>query len=344
MKRKKFPLPLVILFGLFLASSCMAAAFLMTASVADPELYESITDPIIAYTGKKLEELSIIIVAVQEKASEKAEETSTYLSDKIEQSKESTSQYLESLKENIEEALKPEPEPLSEPEELVPPETQALGEALLSSPRDTADYAVTHFMLHEETGQELLTGGTHELVYFNQTDEQWGNYGHDSVSGYGCGPTTMAMVVSTLTEQQYDAQEMADIFVEEEFWAYKSGTYYSFAYGSGERFNLKVEPMVPENTTASILMQQLMSGKLAIALMGQGHFTNGGHFIVLRGSTLTGDVLVADPASRERSVTTWDPQLILDELSKVRSSGAPLWFFSPNPEAIPEEELLIPNS
>lgn len=125
-----------------------------------------------------------------------------------------------------------------------------------------------------------------------------------------------------------DAQEMADIFVEEQFWASKSGTYYSFAYGSGERFNLKVEPLIPEETTASLLLQHLMSGKLAIALMGPGHFTNAGHFIVLRGSTLTGDVLVADPASRERSLTTWDPQLILDELSPVRSSGAPLWLFS----------------
>ena len=41
--------------------------------------------------------------------------------------------------------------------------------------------------------------------------------------------------------------------------------------------------------------------------MGPGHFTNGGHFIILRGVTLDGSVLVADPASQERSLTTWDP-------------------------------------
>ena len=69
-------------------------------------------------------------------------------------------------------------------------------------------------------------------------------------------------------------------------------------------------------------------GQLLVALMGPGHFTDGGHFIVLRGVTLTGQVLVADPNSRERSLALWDPQLILDELSDSRSSGAPLWCFS----------------
>ena len=65
-----------------------------------------------------------------------------------------------------------------------------------------------------------------------------------------------------------------------------------------------------------------------MALMGKGHFTNGGHFIVLRGVTLDGRILVADPNSRERSLASWDPQLILDELSASRSNGAPLWRFS----------------
>jgi hypothetical protein len=62
--------------------------------------------------------------------------------------------------------------------------------------------------------------------------------------------------------------------------------------------------------------------------MGPGHFTQRGHFILLRGTTLSGEVLVADPNSRERSLTAWDPQLILDELSSHTSDGAPLWALS----------------
>ncbi len=72
-------------------------------------------------------------------------------------------------------------------------------------------------------------------------------------------------------------------------------------------------------------MASLATGNLVVALMKKGHFTNGGHYIVLRGVTLGGEVLVADPASRERSLTAWDLSLILDELSSSRDSGAPLW-------------------
>lgn len=62
--------------------------------------------------------------------------------------------------------------------------------------------------------------------------------------------------------------------------------------------------------------------------MTRGHFTERGHFIILRGVTLEGRVLVADPNSRERSLAAWEPQLILDELSSSCSSGAPLWRIS----------------
>lgn len=330
MKRKKMPLWLGLSLGFLLAVACMFTMFIATASVADPELYKTITTPIIAFATETLEKISLKVVDTQEKAketqeylSEKAQETQDYVFEKALEQQDSISQYLDSLKP-------------------VEPDSQEFLDSQLDSPREIADFSITHFNFEEFTGVETLTGGTHELVYFNQTDEQWGNYGHDSISGYGCGPTSMAMIVSTLTGTYYNPQEMADIFVEEQFWASRSGTYYSFADGSGSRFQLTVEPLVPEEITASYLMQHLMSGKLAIALMSNGHFTSGGHYIVLRGTTLTGDILVADPASRERSLTTWDPQLILDELSSSRYHGAPLWLFSPKADIFQEESILAP--
>ena len=48
----------------------------------------------------------------------------------------------------------------------------------------------------------------------------------------------------------------------------------------------------------------------------------------LRGGTLEGKILVADPNSRERSLAAWEPQLILDELSPARYAGAPIWEIS----------------
>ena len=65
--------------------------------------------------------------------------------------------------------------------------------------------------------------------------------------------------------------------------------------------------------------EELLSGKVLVALMGPGHFTNRGHFILLRGITLDGSILVADPASPERSLTTWDLELILGELGSQKT-------------------------
>ena len=44
---------------------------------------------------------------------------------------------------------------------------------------------------------------------------------------------------------------------------------------------------------------------LVIVLMGPGTFTTGGHFIVLTGVNSSGQVSVADPASRDRTNTKW---------------------------------------
>ena len=54
------------------------------------------------------------------------------------------------------------------------------------------------------------------------------------------------------------------------------------------------------------VVDALASGKLIVALMSKGHFTSSGHFMVLRGVTSEGKILVADPASKKRSEQEWD--------------------------------------
>ena len=68
----------------------------------------------------------------------------------------------------------------------------------------------------------------------------------------------------------------------------------------------------------------LSGGKLVVALMDEGHFTNSGHFIVLRG-VRNGKILVADPASYERSEQEWDLSIILDEAREGAAAGGPFW-------------------
>ena len=58
--------------------------------------------------------------------------------------------------------------------------------------------------------------------------------------------------------------------------------------------------------------------------MQKGHFTSGGHFIVLRG-VQDGNVLVADPGSYSRSQQSWDLSIILSEASTRAGAGGPFW-------------------
>ncbi len=213
----------------------------------------------------------------------------------------------------------PKPEPQPEPE----PENQMAGEPTLTDVLPVSDPAVTELVLTE--GQQFLTGGSTDIVYFCQGDEAWSSlpYGSDKIGGYGCGPTAMAMAVASLTDTQTDPALMSQWAVEHGYWARKSGSYLSIVEGTARAFGLQAESFVER--TPEALLDELLSGKLMVALMGPGHFTNRGHFILLRGVTLSGEVLVADPNSPERSLSVWDPQIILDELSTSTHNGAPLW-------------------
>ena len=80
--------------------------------------------------------------------------------------------------------------------------------------------------------------------------------------------------------------------------------------------------------TPEALRTCLRNGKYAVLLMGPGHFTDGGHFIVAMGINPDGTVQIADPVSELHSSEEWDADLLLAELSSATDSGAPVWIIS----------------
>ena len=135
----------------------------------------------------------------------------------------------------------------------------------------------------------------------------------------------MAMVVGSMTEADTDPLQMAQLAVSLGHWAKRGGSYLSVVEGLASASGLTAVSLRDRTPDA------LTGSNLLVALMGPGHFTKGGHFIVLRGVTLSGKILVADPNSQERSLMEWEPELILEELSRSTSDGAPLWVISQNP-------------
>ena len=125
-----------------------------------------------------------------------------------------------------------------------------------------------------------------------------------------------------------DPADLAALCVKRGYWCRNHGSYLSIVPGIAEAYGLECESLNPEELEEDDLYLRLSAGDVAVALMTRGHFTRGGHFILLRGTTLGGELLVADPASRDRSLIPWDLSLILEELSPSRHNGAPLWALS----------------
>ncbi len=174
-----------------------------------------------------------------------------------------------------------------------------------------------------------LGEGETEVVYYNQLDNRWSNlmYGESGTIGAaGCGPTALAMVVSTFTGKNIDPVQVCDWSVKNGHRCEGNGSYHSLIPEGAKHYGLKVEKL--GSSSAKELAEHLSSGKLIIAIMAPGHFTNSGHFIVLRGITGGNKILVADPASYKRSGQEWDISIILNEARKDAGAGGPFWCLS----------------
>lgn len=173
-------------------------------------------------------------------------------------------------------------------------------------------------------GNVRFTDGQTPVAYFNQLDETYANepYGTDHIGGYGCGPTAMSIVVSSLTSETIDPVKMAKWSYDNGYWCKGSGSYHALIPAAAEAWGLPVEGCSASEPQR--ILDALADGKLVVAIMSKGHFTSGGHFIVLRG-VKDEKILVADPASYNRSQKEWDLSIIISEASRRAAAGGPFW-------------------
>ena len=173
-------------------------------------------------------------------------------------------------------------------------------------------------------GDVTFTDGVTPVVYFNQLDERYASqpYGTDNIGGYGCGPTAMSIVVSSLTDETVDPVAMAQWSYENGYWCKSSGSYHALIPAAAEAWGLPVSGCTTSEPQR--ILDALAEGKLVVAIMAEGHFTSSGHFIVLRG-VKDGQIMVADPASYKRSEQLWDLSIILNEASRRAGAGGPFW-------------------
>ncbi len=149
----------------------------------------------------------------------------------------------------------------------------------------------------------------HDFVNYFQGDYHQ-SYGYGTtISGAGCGPTSMAMIATYLTGEKHDPVEMAKFSLDNHHRVKGIGTDWEFFGHVSKTLGINCERI--DNSSES-LIAALKAGKPIISSQGHGTFTSGkGHFIVLRGLTSDGKVIVADPGSRERTKKTYDVKTIM---------------------------------
>lgn len=173
----------------------------------------------------------------------------------------------------------------------------------------------------------LLEGNSGlKVVYYNQGDAAWKTfpYSTSTIGDSGCGPTSMAICISTLTGQKVTPRQTCE-------WAGKNGYYiknvgsdHGVIPGLAKQYNVKCKGVGKDKTQ---IINALKTGKLVVAIMGPGHFTEKGHFIVLTGIK-DGKISVADCGSRERTKKTWSLDLIVNESNSDAGAGGPFWIIS----------------
>lgn len=152
-----------------------------------------------------------------------------------------------------------------------------------------------------------------EIPLFIQWDKRWGmhRYGSGTIGLDGCGTTSLAMVIVGLTGNT----SINPIVISD--WSYSHGycvdgvgTSWGLMNKGAEQFGLNSEQI---SINSYELSQALRDGKVVISSMKPGYFTSTGHFIVLRGITEEGRILINDPNSEKFSRKTWNINIIINE-------------------------------
>jgi predicted double-glycine peptidase len=160
----------------------------------------------------------------------------------------------------------------------------------------------------------LDTGSTTEhgeFVYYCQGNYKKYSYGYGkSIAQAGCGPTSLAMILTYYTGRKVTPVETAKYAMDHNYRIKNNGTSDKLFGSMCEAYGVKGEY---QKATAENIVAALKQGKKIIAHMGPGTFTKGGHYIVLKGITSDGKVQVADPNHPNYNNKTFSASLIAKE-------------------------------
>lgn len=188
--------------------------------------------------------------------------------------------------------------------------------------RDNPETA--QFVLDYEEKKDLPPAETIGEVSFDsvplflQWDERWGYhiYGGNLLAVTGCGPSCLSMVAVYLTQNvTLTPAYIADLAQNNGYFVDGVGTDWSMMTDGAE-----ITGIHGQEITIDDIYPVLESGGVIIASVGPGHFTKGGHFIVLAGLE-DGGIVIRDPNSISNSEKLWQLDTFSSEIMSLWAYG-----------------------
>ena len=159
----------------------------------------------------------------------------------------------------------------------------------------------------EESGDRGLTEDEKKAYapVLLQWDDRWGfhPYGTSVLGLTGCGPTCLAMVVDSLSEDaDVTPAEAADFATKQDLYEYGVGTRWGIWSAGATEYGLECETVSADFDT---VLGELSQSAMVVCSVGPGVFTPGGHFIVIVGQE-EGKLEIRDPNNFQNSTRLWD--------------------------------------
>ena len=148
------------------------------------------------------------------------------------------------------------------------------------------------------------------FTYYYQGDYKQDYGGGKTIAQAGCGPTSLAMVLKYYTGQNITPVDTANYARKHGYRIINNGTSDELFGAMCSEYGVKGEY---QKASTDNIVTALSKGKTIIAHMGKGTFTKGGHYIVLKGLTSDGNVLVADPNHPNYNKKSFSASLISKE-------------------------------
>lgn len=190
---------------------------------------------------------------------------------------------------------------------------------LLQRNPETKDFVLSYPIEKDKTHEIDLSeySDSDAVPLFLQWDKRWGykEYGSDVAGLTACGPVCLSMCAYYLTgDEEMAPDKIIDFAIENDYYVKGSGSLWTLISEGGERLGLNVEELPLDKNT---VVRNLKNGNPVICVMGKGHFTSTGHFIVLTGVDENGEFTVNDPNSVSNSSKTWSYDIISSEIKNL---------------------------